>query len=101
MKNKLLSISLTGVNWKNYKDMLPSIALRNAEHICETLTDQQCRDMAKIIVGHALTGLLCENLPFIKPTAYGSGVGAIVSTVMAAGGLDLSSMFHVSGPSQK
>ena len=102
MKNKhLFSISLSGINRNNFETELAAIAFRTGDDIADGLSDEQCRDMARMTLSLAMLGLLSDHLPWLTRNELGTGTANAVNSILGAGGIDVAAMCRVSGTPQK
>lgn len=102
MKNKhLFSISLSGINRNNFETELAAIAFRTGDDIAAGLSDEQCRDMARMTLSLAMLGLLSDHLPWLTRNESGKGTAHAVNSILDAGGIDVAAMCRVSGTPQK
>ena len=98
MTNKhIFSISLSGINRNNFQPELSAIAFRTGDDIAAGLSDEQCRDMARIALSLAILDLLSTHMPWLFRTDFGQGTTHAVNSIMGAGGIDVAAMCRVSG----
>ena len=102
MKNKhLFSISLSGITRNNFQTELSAIASRTGDAIATGLSDEQCRDMARISLSLAMLDLLSTHMPWLSRTDFGQGTTHAVNSIMVAGGIDVAAMCRVTGTPRK
>jgi hypothetical protein len=99
--NHIFSISLSGITRNNFETELAAIAFRTGDDIAAVLSDEQCRDMARMTLSLAMLGLLSDHLPWLTRNELGMGTANAVNSIMSAGGIDVESMCRVSGTPQK